>query len=167
MESRSFRRFAATGALLAMLLVAACTTGLQFPAYDIRIAPSADTKADLRTIDGILRSQDLVPIADANVGRTAIMPCIGRMKVLGSYRLTDATGVYVGQLDDGRISVTLTDTAKLGAAFTEQDRAAFTRMAEGFSRDFGTARVFVPQSWGGALLHCENGPDRPVWELGH
>ena len=52
------------------------------------------------------------------------MPCLGYIKILRSYRLTDATGVYVYQrLDGGPLAIAMTDTAERGAAFSDQDRA--------------------------------------------
>lgn len=142
-----------------------CTTRVQFPAYDIRVTPSADLKADLHAIDDILKSEQFEPHpTDRNIGHAAILPCVGHMEFLSAYRLTDATGVYVGRLDDGRISVTLTDTAKLGAAFTADDRAKFSHLAEKLTHTFGATRVAVPAVWGDAYYYCD-GPSRPISAL--
>jgi hypothetical protein len=141
-------------------------THRQYPTHDIEIAASADPATDQPKIDAIVRGEGLALLTnDPKVGQSGDMPCIGHVLVLASYRLTDASGIYLGKLDDGRISVTLVDTAKLGGDFTDQDTQVFSNLIDKLSTAFGPASVTVAPNWRDHTVLCLDGPAHPLSDL--
>jgi len=152
--------------LLTLATTAACTTHLEYPTYQIKIAPSADAKADLAAMDAVLTSSGFRSLAsDPRIGRSGILPCVGNIHIEGMYALNSTSGAYVGKIDDNRWSIVMMDTSKLGASFSDRENVIFGQLIDGLKNSVGSERVDAPKSWGAGILRCNPGSTHSVTVL--
>jgi hypothetical protein len=166
---------------MVLLVLSGCITHREFPVYDITVIPSTDaagirlagearrieTVSDLNAIDAVLQSVGFQVLAShPHTGKPLVIPCMGYLDILRVYRLTDATGVYVGsRLKDGPLVVAMIDTGERGASYSEEDRVIFSQLIEKLDGTFGTDRVSVPKQWGEGFIWCKvSSGSHFIWE---
>jgi hypothetical protein len=137
-------------------MLSGCAARSWVPLASLYISPSASSEEDFATIDTVATSVGLQPIAlDPDSGREGNFRCLGPVRILAMYRVKEDVDIRVlRRLDSNRLSVTMSDSAARGAAFTADDRATFSQLIEKLRAAFGSTRVEVDRNWGDRIITC-------------